>query len=771
MTGPAVTATYRLQLRGDAFTLADARELADYLDDLGVSHLYLSPVLTAATGSTHGYDVTDPTSVSPALGGRESLAALASELRGRGMGLIVDLVPNHVGVADPRQNRWWWDVLKHGHGSAYSSYFDIDWAKGRFAVPALGDDEALTIDRAGQEPMLAYYDHRYPIAPGTDGGDAAAVHSRQAYELVDWRSGRVGYRRFFTVNELAALRQEDPAVFEASHREVRTWVSDGLADGVRIDHPDGLTDPTGYLRRLRELLGPDRWLVVEKILAPGEPLDPALPVDGTTGYDALGELTGVFLDPAGERELTDLHLLRTGDRGDAESLRRSERALKREVLRGGLAPEVRRLVGAVRRDAPSDVDPDALTSAVAETVALIPYYRTDYGPTSGALGEAIGVVSGEHPELAGALSALSAAVLAEGEAAARLQQVCGAAMAKAVEDRLFYRTARLICLQEVGGDPGRFGISVAQFHLAQARRARDWPAAMTTLSTHDTKRGEDVRARIGVLSQAAGLWSRSVRAWEELAPSPDPATGLFLWQTMFGVWPVVGVPDSTVRERLHAYATKAARESGVQTSWERVDAAFESRVHAWIDEVIDGPVAASMSDLVRILAPHGRIDSLGQKLLQLAGPGIPDVYQGTELWEDSLVDPDNRRPVDFGVRRRLAADPRPVSAVDAVAKLLVTRAALRLRRERPSSFVGGTYSPVTAEGAAASHLVGFLRGEDVIAVATRHSFTLSEHGWHGTSVALPPGAWTDRLNGHVFTGRVPAEELFGRLPVTLLARA
>ncbi|MFG1784133.1 malto-oligosyltrehalose synthase [Rhodococcus oryzae] len=770
MTARAITGTYRLQLRGDAFTLDDARRLADYLDDLGVSHLYLSPVLTAAAGSTHGYDVTDPTSVSPALGGRESLVALASELRGRGMGLIVDLVPNHVGVADPGQNRWWWDVLMHGAGSAYASYFDIDWAQGRFAVPALGDDEPLTVDRTGPEPMLAYYDHRFPIAPGTDGDDAAAVHSRQAYELVNWRGGRVGYRRFFTVNELAALRQEDPAVFEASHRELRTWVSDGLVDGVRIDHPDGLTDPAGYLRRLRELLGADRWLVIEKILAPGEPLDPALPADGTTGYDALGELTGVFLDQSGERELTDLHLQLTGDRGDAESLRRSERELKREVLRGALAPEVRRMVGAIRLDSGTDVDPEALASAAVETLALIPYYRTDYGPTSGALGEAIGVVAAEYPELAGTLSTLSAAVRADGEAAARLQQVCGAAMAKAVEDRLFYRTARLISLQEVGGDPGRFGVPVAQFHLAQARRARDWPAAMTTLSTHDTKRGEDVRARIGVLSQAAGLWSRSVRAWEDLAPSPDPATGLFLWQSMFGVWPVVGGPDDTVRERLHAYATKAVRESGVRTSWEHVDAAFESRVHAWIDEVIDGPVAASMSDLVRTLAPHGRVDSLGQKLLQLAGPGIPDVYQGTELWEDSLVDPDNRRPVDFGVRRLLAADLRPVSAVDAVAKLTVTRAALRLRRERPSSFVGGAYAPVTADGAASAHLAGFLRGEDVIAVATRHSLALSRRGWRGTSVALPPGTWTDRLNGHVFTGTVPAEELLNQLPVSLLAR-
>ncbi|MFC4602101.1 malto-oligosyltrehalose synthase [Rhodococcus kronopolitis] len=772
----AVTGTYRLQLRGDAFTLADALGLVDYLDDLGVSHLYLSPVLTAADGSTHGYDVTDPTTVSAALGGREALAALVAELRRRGMGVIADLVPNHVGVADPRQNHWWWDLLARGRDSEYASYFDVDWAAGRIALPVLGDDgpAALRIESEGGVPMLCYHDKRFPIAAGTEGADPAAVHARQAYELVDWRSGRVGYRRFFTVDSLAALAQERPDVFAATHREPASWFAGDLVDGVRVDHPDGLTDPAGYLASLRALLGPDRWLVIEKILTAGEELDPALPVDGTTGYDALAEFGGVFLDPDGASELTALHDALAGNPGDAAWLREAEHALKLEVLRGPLDPEVRRLVAAVGRDAATDVDPAQLTEATVAALAAIPVYRTDTGPNAGLLAAHLTAVAGARPELAPALGALAAAVAAGAEAAARLQQVCGAATAKAVEDRLFYRTARLISLQEVGGDPGRFALSPGQFHAAQSRRARRWPATMTTLSTHDTKRGEDVRARIGVLSELAGQWSRRVREWERTTPSPDGVTGLFLWQNIFGVWPADGPVEQALRERLHAYAHKAIREAGLFTGWDRVDAGYERRVHDWLAAVFDGPVAASMSDWVRAAAPHGRVVALGQKLLQLTGPGIPDVYQGTELWEDSLVDPDNRRLVDFDVRRALSAGPVPAPPSGVVdpgaAKLAVTRAALRLRRERPASFVGGAYAPVRAHGTAAEHLVGFARGEDVLALATRLSVRLGENGWRETTLRLPPGTWSDRVTGARFTGEVAVRRVLGGLPVALLAR-
>ncbi|MFE3292399.1 malto-oligosyltrehalose synthase [Rhodococcus sp. NPDC059234] len=767
-----INATYRLQLRADTLTLDDARGLVDYLDDLGVSHLYLSPLLTAADGSTHGYDVTDPTTVSPGLGGRKALVALVSELRRRGMGVVVDLVPNHVGIADARQNRWWWDVLTHGRDSEYASYFDIDWHRARFALPVLGDDglAAVVIDDDGPEPMLAYHEHRFPIAPGTEGDDPLRVHGRQAYELVHWRSGQVGYRRFFTVNSLAAVRQEDPEVFAATHREPASWFAEDLVDGVRVDHPDGLSDPADYLARLRGLLGPNRWLVIEKILSPGEPLDPALPVDGTTGYDALAEFGGVFVDPSGAEELGRLHAERAGDPGDAPGLARSEHELKQEVLRTALIPEVHRLVRAARREGGTTEDDAALTRAVVAAVAEVPAYRTDYGPLAGALGAALARAAKSDPTLAEPLSALTGAVLANGEATARLQQVCGAAMAKAVEDRLFYRTARLVSTQEVGGDPGAFAVPVAQFHLAQAERARRWPAAMTTLSTHDTKRGEDVRARIGVLSQVPESWSAAVAEWELTTPSPDGATGLFLWQNMFGVWPTEGRPDAELRRRLHEYAAKAVREAGVHTSWERVDEAFEARVHGWLDAVFDGPVAESMSTLVRRLAPHGRAVGLGQKLLQLTAPGVPDVYQGTELWEDSLVDPDNRRGVDFDVRRRLLAAVDPDTAAVESAKLLVVREALRARRERPHSFVGGGYRSVFADGPAAAHLVGFARGEDVIAVATRLTVGLAERGWQGTVLHLPPGTWSERLHGRRASGAVELEALFARRGVALFVR-
>lgn len=772
MSVQPITSTYRLQLQPEIFTLDDARELADYLHDLGVSHLYLSPVLTAVNGSAHGYDVTDPTTVSDALGGRAALEALVADLRERGMGVVVDLVPNHVGVEYPQQNRWWWDVLRHGRDSAYASYFDIDWTQGRLAVPALGDDgtRALRIDDSGTEPALVYHDRRYPIAPGTEGRDPDEVHARQAYELVHWRSGRIGYRRFFTVDSLAALRQEDPVVFAVTHREPASWFADDLVDGVRVDHPDGLADPAGYLAGLRALIGSSRWLVIEKILTRGEQLDPALPVDGTTGYDALGEIGGVFLDPAGGEPLTALHRARTGTPGDAADLAAAEHAAKLEVLRGALTPEVRRLVAAVGRDAGVAVEPSATAEAVVELLARIPVYRTDYTPNHGLAAAALVEVSAARPDLDDALRVLAGALEVDGEAATRLQQVCVAAAAKAVEDRVFYRTARLVSLQEVGGDPGRFAVPVARFHRMQGERALRWPAAMTTLSTHDTKRGEDVRARIGVLSQAPNLWTRTVSEWEEIAPSPDPVTGLLLWQTMFGVWPAGGVPTSTLRRRLHDYARKACREAAVHTSWTAIDEEYEARVRRWIDEVLDGPVPRSMAALVRRLGPHGRAVAIAQKLLQITGPGIPDVYQGTELWEDTLVDPDNRRRVDYSVRRRLLAGLDPATAVDERVKLLVTAESLRVRRERPASFVGADYRPVYAEGPAAEHLVGFARGDDVIAVAARLTIRLVERGWRGTVLRLPPGTWTNRLKGGRDTGTVDLEGLFAGRAVALFVR-
>ncbi|MGB7364028.1 MAG: malto-oligosyltrehalose synthase, partial [Rhodococcus sp. (in: high G+C Gram-positive bacteria)] len=720
--------------------------------------------------------------VSEALGGRGALEDLVAECRAHGLGVIVDIVPNHLGVATAHENPFWWDVLRYGRGSEYAAFFDMDWAGAdRIALPVLGDDadvDTLTVDRSGEEATLAYYENRFPIDPTTDDGsdDAKALHDKQAYELVGWRSGRIGYRRFFTVSDLAGLRQEDGDVFDATHAQVRSWFDDGLVDGLRVDHPDGLTAPAAYLSTLRGIIGADSWLVIEKILTADEPLDVTLPVDGTTGYDALADLGGVFVDPSGEAALTRLSQDMTGAPGDAQWVHDAERSIKMNTAATQLAPEVGRLVAAIARDTGLDIEAEQVREAVGAVVARMPVYRSDYSPLAGMLPRLLGDVAADRPDLIPALDAVAAAVSVGGEAPGRLQQVAGAVMAKSVEDCMFYRTSRLISLQEVGGDPARFGRSVPEFHLSLAERAALWPKAMTTLSTHDTKRGEDVRARIGVLSQTPELWSTCLSDWEAEAPSPNGATGLFLWQNIFGTWPADGVLTDEYRQRLHAYAEKAIREAGSFTSWNDVDEEFETAVHTWIDTVLDGPVAASMTAFTQQMAPHAWSDALGQKLLHLAGPGIPDIYQGTELWEDSLVDPDNRRDVDYSTRRALvSASSTPDLDGTGAAKFWVTRLAARLRRDRPQSFVGGTYTPMFATGPASGHIVAFGRGPknapaDVIAVSTRLSLRLMESGWGETKMTLPDGAWTDIVTGREWSGTVAMSDLLSALPVALLTR-
>jgi len=755
-----VLATYRLQLRGDCFTFADAEAILDYLAELGVSHLYLSPILTAAPGSSHGYDVTDPTTVSAELGGADGLARLSAATRERGMGLVVDIVPNHVGVAQPQANPWWWDVLTHGRDSAYARYFDIDWdadPDGRILLPVLGSDDDVD-DLVVDGDLLRLGELVYPIAPGTGAGTGREVHDRQHYRLVGWRTHPCGYRRFFSITSLAGLRQEDRAVFDATHVEVKRWFDEGLVDGVRIDHPDGLADPAGYLRWLRELTGPRAWIVIEKILAVDEPLDPTLPVAGTTGYDAMREIGGVFLDPSGVGPLTEL-FESTGQ--SYARLSALARRLKAEAVTTTLASELARLCRTVTRATGNDHD--RLPDAVAALLSHVEVYRSDYPSLSGVLPTAFAETAAERPDLAQPLALLSAALATSGETATRLQQLCGAATAKSMEDCLFYRDARLVSLNEVGSEPGRFGVSVAEFHQRAAVRARLWPQAMVALSTHDTKRGEDVRARIGVLSQVPSLWAEFVGRWSLAAPPPDAATALFLWQNIFGVWPADGAVSDELGARLHAYAEKAIREAGVRTSWHEPDTGFESAVHDWLDTVLDGPVANELTSLAARLDPHARSDALGQKLLSLTVPGVPDIYQGTELWEDSLVDPDNRRPVDYEARRaELARGTHP--------KLRVVRAALRLRRDRPASLVNGGYTPLLAAGTAAEHLLAFVRGDDVLAAVCRHTVRLAETGWDDTTLTLPAGRWTDRISGAALSGSVPAGELFAELPVALLER-
>jgi (1->4)-alpha-D-glucan 1-alpha-D-glucosylmutase len=763
-----VLSTYRLQLRGESsgfgFTFADAENLLDYLDELGVSHVYLSPILTPVVGSAHGYDVTDPTTVSAELGGPEGLARLSAAARARGMGLVVDIVPNHVGVDKPEQNPWWWDVLRHGESSAYAPFFDIDWeldpdsGRGRIVLPLLGsDDDAadLTVD----DDLLRLGDLAFPIAPGTGDGTGPEVHDRQHYRLIGWRNGRCGYRRFFSITSLAGLRQEDGSVFDSSHAEVARWFTDGLVDGVRIDHPDGLWDPSGYLRRLRELTGPDAWIVIEKVLAIDEALEPTLPVAGTTGYDVLREVGGVFVDPNGAPALTALF---ESAGVDYQQIPTMLADLKTATATETLASELGRLRRCIA--AAAGADHPQLPAAVAALLSHIDVYRSDYRGLATVLPTALAATQSAAPELDVPLQVIATALAGGGEPAARLQQLCGAVTAKAVEDCLFYRDARLVSLNEVGGEPHRFGVGAAEFHQRAATRARLWPQTMTTLSTHDTKRSEDVRARIGVLSEVPSLWAEFVARWETLTPAPDPATGLFLWQNIFGVWPASGEVTGQLRDRLHAYGEKAIREAAWHTSWQDPDADFEGAVHGWLDAVLDGPVARELTKLVIRLQPHAENDALGQKLLALTVPGVPDIYQGTELWDDSLVDPDNRRPVDYAARRHeLKSLQHP--------KIRVVKAALQLRRARPHTFLRGGYHPVLAAGTAADHVVAFRRGDDVLVAVTRWTVHLERTGWGDTVLAVPDGSWTDVLTGAVVTGPVSATELFRELPVALLERA
>ena len=506
------------------------------------------------------------------------------------------------------------------------------------------------------------------------------------------------------------------------------------------------------------LVGPSAWIVIEKILAVDEALEPTLPVAGTTGYDVLREVGGLFVDPQGAPALTALVESAGMDYAAAPTIL-SE--LKIRSATETLASELRRLRRSIV--AAAGTDHPQLPEAVAALLTHIGVYRCDYPGLAAIMPTALAETQAESPELEPALQVLAAALARGGEPATRLQQLCGAVTAKSVEDCYFYRDARLVSLNEVGGEPHRFGVGAAEFHHSAATRARMWPEAMTTLTTHDTKRGEDVRARIGVLSQVPSLWTEFLARWEIHAPSPDPATGQFLWQNIFGVWPISGKVTDALRDRLHAYTEKAIREASWHTTWNDPDAAFEGAVHHWLDTVLDGPVAGQLTELVAQLNPHAASDALGQKLLALTVPGVPDVYQGTELWDDSLVDPDNRRPVDYAARRaELEAMRHP--------KMRVVTTALRLRRARPDVFLGGSYAPVLASGDAAEHVVAFRRGDDVLVAVTRWTVRLKDSGWGNTVVPLPEGSWTDTLTGATASGPTSTAQLFADLPVVLLER-
>ena len=752
--------TYRLQVNADLDLHEAARRLA-YLHELGVDWVYLSPVLEAEPGSDHGYDVVAHDRVDASRGGPAGLAAVSTEARRLGMGVLVDIVPNHMGVATPAANPWWWDLLTHGRDSQYADAFDVDWdaGDGRLLVPVLGDGDEGSIRVEGDE--LRYHEMRFPMAPGT------STHDEQHYRLVSWRwaDDRLNYRRFFAVNTLAGVRVEEPRVLEATHTEIRRWFDEGLVDGLRVDHPDGLRDPRGYLDDLATLTG-GAYVLVEKILEPGEDLPTEWATAGTTGYDALALVDRVLTDPAGQERLDALETRLRGGQVDWHAM---VHGTKRAVADGILGSEVRRITRELRQAEPS-LDEAATIDAVAELLACFPVYRS-YLPTGREhLDGAVAAARSHRPDLATAYDAVVPLLSDPAQPGAlRFQQTSGMVMAKGVEDCAFYRWSRLTSLNEVGGDPSVFATDTSAFHAALERRQAEWPHAMTTLSTHDTKRGEDVRARITVLAELPDVWTDALDRLLELHPLPDPGFGSLLWQAVLGAWPAS-------RERLHGYAEKAMREAGDRTTWTAPDEAYEKAVHAAVDAAFDDPEVQEVLDglLTHVVAP-GWSNALAAKLVALTMPGVPDVYQGSELWEQSLVDPDNRRFVDFDARaealRTLDSGVVPKLTPDlddpGTAKLLVTHRALAARRDRPELFT--SYAGLSAQGSAAQHVLAFDRG-GAVTVAVRLPHALARTGWGDTALPLPDGRWRDALTGRGYTGTVPLSDLLDVLPVTLLLR-
>lgn len=767
MKAPA--STYRLQIRS-SFTLFDAAETVPYLKSLGVDWVYLSPILTAEGGSDHGYDVTDPSSVDPDRGGPEGLGALSKAARAHGMGVLVDIVPNHVGVASPAQNPWWWSLLREGRGSPYAEAFDVDWelGDGKVRLPMLGSDTAL--DKLEiRDGELRYFDHRFPLAEGSysDGDSPQDVHSRQHYELMDWRraDAELNYRRFFAVTTLAGIRVEDRWVFDQAHAEVKRWFSEGLVDGLRVDHPDGLADPAGYLRWLKDLSG-GAYVLVEKILEPGEELPADFACEGTTGYDALADVDRVLVDPSGQRALDalDATLRGTGAPADYAAM---IRGTKRMIADGILRSEVLRLARLV--PASSGLSLEVAADAIAEIIASFPVYRSYLPVGAEVLKEACGSAAEHRPDLAPAVGTLLPLLLDPANPiAVRFQQTSGMVMAKGVEDTAFYRYTRLGTLTEVGAEPTEFAVSAEEFHHRMRRRQDDLPLSMTTLSTHDTKRSEDARARISVIAELPDEWTVTLNTLRELAPIPDGPFENLLWQAVVGAWPAS-------RERLQGYAEKAAREAGNSTTWTNPDEKFEASVTAAVDAAFDDAgVTQAVEGFAARIDSAAASNSLAAKIIQLTMPGVPDVYQGSEFWERSLTDPDNRRPVDFAQRvKELAeidAGSLPAAGTE-TSKLLVTSRALRLRRERPELFQG--YSPVTASGAAAQHLLAFHRGAPgapgSLTLATRLPVGLErDGGWRDTAVELP-AAMKDELTGASYpAGTVSVAAVLGTYPVALL---
>jgi (1->4)-alpha-D-glucan 1-alpha-D-glucosylmutase len=946
------TATYRIQFNRD-FTFRHATALVPYLAELGVSDLYASPYLQARPESMHGYDIVDHKRLNREIGSRRELARMSAALREHGLGHVLDIVPNHMGIAmgaRGRRNRWWMSVLENGPSSEYARHFDIDWhprnpeLAGKVLLPVLGDQygrvleagELKLVYEAGQF-RIEYYENVFPASPASTAAvlelaleklhgakeadrmelesiaaalrrlpphrrrdpqsirertrerwvtrrrlrdlvyrsdpvrqalDAAVArfngtvgdtHSfdaldrllgEQAYRLAYWRvaAEEINYRRFFDVNDLAGVRVERGRVFQATHRLIRSLVREGVVTGLRIDHPDGLYDPRGYLVSLQRMaMGLERtedfYVLVEKILTGDEPLPDEWPVDGTVGYEFLNRVNGLFVAAANEAKMDAVYRAFTGFRDDVEHLAYEK---KRLILRTALVSELTVLTTLLdriseRNRCSRDFTWGSLRDALREVIACFPVYRTYIEAVSGAVTDrdrayveqAVALAKERNRTTSGDIfdfvrdtlllewpdSLDPAAARQHARFVMKFQQLTGPVMAKGVEDTTFYVFNRLVSLNEVGGEPDRFGLSPEEFHAFNLERAERWPHALSTSSTHDTKRSEDVRARINVLSEIPDLWSERVNAWHGFnaakvrrdgrRPVPDANDEYLLYQSLVGAWPFGALDDQARRDfiaRVQAYMEKATREAKRHTSWLSPNAAYDAGLRDFVAEVLAEGENAFLADFLpfqRTVARLGMVNSLAQTLVKIASPGVPDIYQGQESWDFSLVDPDNRRPVDYDLRRALAASIEARRGEvglreaaremvegweDGRIKLHVVQTALRMRLALPDAFTGSAYVPLPAEGDRAEHVVAFARtaeGAAVIAAVPRlvatltrdREFTIPEAAdWKGTRIPLPDelsGRYRNALTGEELrAGKhgLDAEHVFAGFPVALLER-
>lgn len=753
------SSTYRLQMT-EQFGFAAAAEVVPYLERLGVTDAYCSPLLQAAPGSTHGYDVVDPTRLDPRLGTREEFERFSSALRERGMGLVLDIVPNHMAahVANP----WWHDVLARGEGSRWARHFDIDWSAndGRLLLPVLGAPLEEVIERGelrveGDE--LAYWDHRWPLAEGTADptGDVREVVAAQHYEPADWReqSSRLNYRRFFDITDLVGVRVEDPEVFDDVHRFVLELVRDGHVTGIRVDHVDGLHDPRAYLERLqRELRAaagtPDEsfYVVVEKIIGPTETLPADWPVAGATGYRFLDACDGLFVDAHGAERLQERYAEVAGVSQDFEEV---VAEAKLRIVREYFWGELTRLARLVPGVAPDDEEEQRrLRDAIAVVTAQLDVYRTyvdaqqrppeDDQRIERALAQAAGVEAIDPIALARVAEALRSNVAFT----MAWQQFSGPVTAKSVEDTAFYRYHAIPARNEVGAHPSDPAAASGAFHWMAAHRAERWSGSLNCLSTHDTKRSEDVRARLLVLSEEPDAWADRVADWLERFDAPDTNDGWLVAATVAGAWPI----DA---ERLAEYVRKAVREEKLRTSWTDPDEAYEAAIIEFGERL---RTSGEVEPIVERLRTRASRNSLAMTAIKLFAPGVPDTYQGTEVQRLALVDPDNRRPVDYDELAAL------LDAPDAPDKLRLVAAALRARRERRDLYRRGDYLPVRTE----TRALAFARrdgDEWALLAVPLPGFEPASLG----ALQLPDGAptrWT-----HVVTGaeHEPAAVPLGRL--------